>query len=180
MSDDVDDGAGDKAPRDRSELSALRIVEADLENPAHQAAVLELTRSYAREPIGNDGDLPAEVQQVLVERLRAHPTTIIMLAFDDERPIGIATSFLGFSTFAGRPLMNIHDVHVIRPAQRRGVARRLLEAVETKAREFDCCKLTLEVYEDNVAARALYRKTGFVSDPGRAPQRKNLFQQKAL
>jgi ribosomal protein S18 acetylase RimI-like enzyme len=180
MSDALDDAAGDETPRDRSELSALRIVEANLDRPAHQAAVLELTRSYAREPIGNDGDLPAEVQRVLVERLRAHPTTIIMLAFDDERPIGIATCFLGFSTFAGRRLMNIHDVHVIRPAQRRGVGWRLLEAVEAKARELECCKLTLEVYEDNAAARALYRKFGFVSDPGREHERMNLFQQKPL
>jgi hypothetical protein len=74
----------------------VRIIEANLDDLGHQAAVLELTRSYAREPIGNDGDLPIEVQRVLVERLRAHPTTIIMLAFDDERPIGIATCFLGF------------------------------------------------------------------------------------
>jgi GNAT superfamily N-acetyltransferase len=161
-------------------MCAVRIIQADLDNPVHQAAVLELTRSYAREPIGNDGDLPDEVQRVLVERLRAHPTTIIMLAFDNERPIGIATCFLGFSTFAGRPLMNIHDVHVIRPAQRRGVARRLLGAVEAKARQLDCCKLTLEVYEDNTAARALYRKIGFVSDPGRKTERMNLFQQKPL
>jgi GNAT superfamily N-acetyltransferase len=161
-------------------MCAVRIIQADLDNPVHQAAVLELTRSYAREPIGNDGDLPDGVRRVLVERLRAHPTTIIMLAFDDERPIGIATCFLGFSTFAGRPLLNIHDVHVIRPAQRRGVARRLLDAVEAKARQLGCCKLTLEVYEDNTAARALYRSYGFISDPCRQPERMNLFQQKPL
>jgi ribosomal protein S18 acetylase RimI-like enzyme len=76
--------------------------------------------------------------------------------------------------------VNIHDVHVIGTAQRRGVARRLLEAVEAKARQLDCCKLTLEVYEDNTAARELYRSYGFVSDPGREPERMNLFQQKPL
>jgi ribosomal protein S18 acetylase RimI-like enzyme len=89
-------------------------------------------------------------------------------------------AFSAFSTFAGRPLLNIHDIHVIRPAQRRGVGRRLLEAVEAKARQLDCCKLTLEVYEDNTAARELYRKFGFVSDLGREPERMNLFQQKPL
>jgi ribosomal protein S18 acetylase RimI-like enzyme len=36
------------------------------------------------------------------------------------------------------------------------------------------------VYEDNTAARELYRKFGFVSDLGREPERMNLFQQKPL
>jgi ribosomal protein S18 acetylase RimI-like enzyme len=180
MNGAIDDPPGEAAHDDRTAPRGLCIVEADLNNPAHQAAVLELTRSYAREPIGNNGDLSDDVQRVLVERLRAHPTTIIKLAFDDQRPIGIATCFLGFSTFAGRPLLNIHDLHVIRPAQRRGVACRLLEAVEARARQLNCCKLTLEVYEENAAARALYRKFGFVSDPGRQTERMNFFQQKPL
>ncbi len=37
----------------------------------------------------------------------------------------------------------------------------LLDRIEGKARALNCCRLTLEVREDNHPARALYRKAGF-------------------
>ena len=37
----------------------------------------------------------------------------------------------------------------------------LLERIEAKARELKCCRITLEVREDNRVARRLYRKVGF-------------------
>jgi len=39
----------------------------------------------------------------------------------------------------------------------------LLDAVEKEARGLGCCKLTLEVQENNHAALALYKSFGFVS-----------------
>ena len=39
-------------------------------------------------------------------------TTLILLADQAADAIGIAVFFRGFSTFAARPLMNIHDLHV--------------------------------------------------------------------
>ena len=104
---------------------------------------------------------------------------MVFLAFDGDRPVGIANCFLGFSTFRARPLVNIHDLHVLPSHQRRGVGRRLLEAVEARARALDCCKLTLEVQEGNVGAQALYASFGFeearYGDAGAA-----LFRVKAL
>ena len=41
----------------------------------------------------------------------------------------------------------------------------LLGAVEQIAVEHDCCRLTLEVYDDNASARRAYQKYGFVRDP---------------
>jgi len=42
-----------------------------------------------------------------------------------------------------------------------GIGGMLLERVEAKARELNCCRITLEVREDNRVARSLYRKVGF-------------------
>ena len=42
-----------------------------------------------------------------------------------------------------------------------GISQRLLAAVEQLAREQNCCKLTLEVLDGNVAARRAYAKYGF-------------------
>jgi ribosomal protein S18 acetylase RimI-like enzyme len=58
-------------------------------------------------------------------------------------------------------LLNIHDLAVLPEHRGRGVGRALLAAVEEHARRKGCCKLTLEVQDDNPRARALYDKFGF-------------------
>lgn len=58
-------------------MAELSIVQADLDDARHQAAILELTRAYARDPMGNGRDLPEEVQRHLVPRLRAYPTSLV-------------------------------------------------------------------------------------------------------
>jgi ribosomal protein S18 acetylase RimI-like enzyme len=158
----------------------VQVVRADLGHTRHQAAVLEMTRAYARDPMGNGRDLPDEVQQALVPGLRAHPTTMIFLAFDGESAVGIVTAFIGFSTFAARPLVNIHDLHVRPEHQGRGIARRLLEAVEGEARALGCCKLTLEVQENNHGAQALYQSLGFTGGQYEPAAGAVLFRQKIL
>ena len=49
-----------------------------------------------------------------------------------DNPVGAAVCFIGFSTFAAKPLINIHDFVVLPAARGKGVGRRLLEAVEKK------------------------------------------------
>ena len=161
-------------------MDAFRVVEADLGDPVHRAAVLDLTRAYARDPMGNGRDLPDEVQRVLVDRLRAHPAALVILAFEAARPVGIATCFAGFSTFSARPVINIHDLHVIATHQRRGLGRRLLEAVENKARALGCSKLTLEVQEHNRPALALYGRLGFTDGRYEPQAGRVLFREKRL
>ncbi len=139
----------------------IELVEADLTRHDHQQAVVELTMAYALDPMGNGGPLPDETLGRLIAGLREHPTTLIFLAYRDGQPVGIATCFVGFSTFAARRLINIHDLAVV-PAQRgAGVGRLLLDAVCRKARQLDCCKVTLEVQENNRRARSVYEAAGF-------------------
>lgn len=142
----------------------MEIVEADLARPTHQQAVLALTDAYARDAMGNGEPLAADVLARLVPSLRAHPTTLIFLAYADVEPVGIATCFLGFSTFAARPLLNVHDLAVLPAHRGRGIAQQLLAAAQTKARMLGCCKLTLEVQENNYAARRLYARAGFAQN----------------
>lgn len=151
----------------------LRVLEADLDHPAHARAVTEMLAAYALEPMGNGGPLPDGVLERLVPALRAHPTTIIFLAFDGDRPVGIATCFVGFSTFAAKRLINIHDLAVIPSHRGRGLSRALLDAVEAKARALDCARITLEVLEGNDHARRIYHAAGFThgkpGDPAGGP-----------
>jgi GNAT superfamily N-acetyltransferase len=141
--------------------SEVRIVEADLARTEHQSAVLAMLDAYSADPMGDGHPLSDDVRANLIAGLRAHPTTLLFLAFNAGEPAGIATCFRGFSTFAARPLINVHDFYVLPALRGRGIGRMLMAAVERKARETGCCKLTLEVQEGNSCARRLYEKCGF-------------------
>ena len=140
---------------------SIEIVEADLTLPEHQRAVLAMVDAYSRDAMGNAKPLEPDVRSRLIPGLQKHPTTMIFLAFDCDRPVGAAVCFLGFATFAAKPLINIHDFVVLPESRGKGVGRRLLQAVEEKARQLDCCKLTLEVMDNNHRALRMYEAAGF-------------------
>ena len=140
---------------------SIRIVEADLSLAEHQEAVLAMVDAYSRDAMGNGKPLDQDVRTRLIPGLRRHPTTLIFLAFDGVQPIGAAVCFIGFSSFAAKPIINIHDFVVLPASRGKGIGRRLLEAVEAKARELGCCKLTLEVMDKNHQAIRMYLAAGF-------------------
>ena len=141
--------------------AGIVVVEADLECPGHRRAIVELTAAYARDAMGNDGPLPGAVLDALIPGLRAHPTTLVLLAFVGADIVGIATCFRGFSTFAARPILNLHDVFVLERHRGRGIGRALVLSAEAAAVRLGCAKLTLEVQEHNRRARRLYESVGF-------------------
>jgi ribosomal protein S18 acetylase RimI-like enzyme len=141
--------------------SEIKVIDADLANPAHANALVEMLDGYMRDPM-EGGQPPSEkIKRDLVPGLRKHPACYVMLAFDGVRPVGFAICFTGFSTFNARPLLNIHDIYVDASTRGKGIGKLLLERIETLARSLDCCRLSLEVREDNRVARGLYRKFGF-------------------
>jgi GNAT superfamily N-acetyltransferase len=142
--------------------ATIDVVEAVLTCPEHEDAIREMLDAYASDPMGGGRPLEDDVRERLVPALREHPTTLILLAYDGARPVGIATCFRGFSTFAARPLLNLHDLAVVPEYRGKGVGRMLLTAVEEKARALGCTKVTLEVLEAN-PARKLYEAMGYAS-----------------
>jgi len=140
---------------------SIEIHEANLAEPADAEALLELLDSYARDPMGGGAALDPEARRRLVPGLREQPSALVLLARDHGKAVGIATCFFGFSTFAARPLLNVHDLAVAPEFRGRGIGRALLVAAEQRARARGCAKLTLEVREDNALARGLYAASGF-------------------
>lgn len=142
-------------------MSNIEIITADLDLEAHQQAVEDLLEAFSRDAMGNSRPMAPDVRARLIPGLRSHPTTLIFLAFMAGRPVGLAVCFHGFSTFAAKPLINIHDFVVLPDTRGRGIGRRLLTAVEQTARDRGCCKVTLEVQENNRRARRIYAAAGF-------------------
>jgi GNAT superfamily N-acetyltransferase len=141
----------------------IEVVRARYGNPAHAAALLELLDAYARDPAGGGEPLDEFARDNLIAELSARPFVFSVLAFDGDTPVGLVNAIEGFSTFACRPLVNVHDVVVAASHRGHGIAAQLFAEVEAIARERGACKLTLEVLDGNTSARALYRRLGFAA-----------------
>ncbi len=140
---------------------AITIREADLADPVEGEGLVEVLDSYARGPGGQNAPLAAEVRARLISGLRAHPTALPLVAVSGSTIVGAAVCVWGYSTFAARPLLNIHDFVVLPEFRGQGIGRQLLDDVEGRARARGCCKVTLEVHESNEGAKRLYRDVGF-------------------
>jgi GNAT superfamily N-acetyltransferase len=139
----------------------IDILLADYRNPAHARALVELLDSYARDPAGGGTPLAPEVLAELPEALASRPQAFSVLACDGDLPIGLVNCIEGFSTFACRPLVNVHDVVVLASHRGQRVAQRMLMRVEEEARARGACKLTLEVLSGNRSALRAYKREGF-------------------
>jgi ribosomal protein S18 acetylase RimI-like enzyme len=140
---------------------SVLVREADFDADRDVDGFIAILDSYASSPVGGGRPLSPDVRERVVPMLRQHPTSLVLLAFIGDEPVGIAVCFFGLSTFRARPLLNIHDLAVLPQYRGEGVGTALLNAVEERARRKGCCKLTLEVLDDNTRARGLYRRFGF-------------------
>lgn len=141
---------------------------ADYGDAADLDRVIRLLDAYACDPMGGGEALAEAVKTALRRDLPAIPGAFAVLAFEGGEAVGAAVCFMGYGTFAAKPLVNVHDLSVLPEHRGKGVGAALLRGVEARARELGCGKVTLEVRDDNPAAR-LYRREGFTD--GDAPMR---------
>ena len=142
-------------------MSDIVVVQADYSNPVHAQAVRDVLNHYAKDPMGGGEALSAQVLEALPAELAKRAHAFSVLAFVDDVAAGLVNCFEGFSTFAGKPLVNVHDVSVVDTFRGLGLSHKMLAKVEDIARERGCCKITLEVLEGNPVAQGAYRKFGF-------------------
>jgi ribosomal protein S18 acetylase RimI-like enzyme len=138
-----------------------KVVLANLDDEAHQAAIVAMLDMYCRDEFGDGQPLSTAARERLIPGLQKHGGARVFLAYEADRPVGLAICLLGFSTFRGLAVLNIHYIAVDPSFRGRGVGRELLAAVEAHARELGCGKVTLEVRSDNARAMAAYRRAGF-------------------
>lgn len=161
-------------------MPVIDVLEADLGRPEHAAALVTLLSQYASDPMGGGVDLEAHVKATLASELHRRNTAHVVLAYVDGVPSGLMICIEGFSTFACKPLLNIHDVMVVEAQRGRGLFGRMLTKVEDIATRLGCCKLTLEVLEGNHTARSAYARAGFAGYELDPELGKAMFWQKKL
>jgi len=158
----------------------VQVIPVDLYDHAQAESWLALLDHYAQDPMGGGDGLSDFAKLNLVSSIREVPGYHGAIAWLDGEAVGQINCFAGFSTFAARPLLNIHDIVVHASVRGRGIGQALLAWAEQRAGELGCCKLTLEVLSNNARAMASYERAGFapyVLDPAAGQA---LFLQKYL
>lgn len=158
----------------------ILVLQASYTNPVHAQAIGRLLNHYAEDPMGGGHSLPLDLLQQLPAELAKRAHAFSVLAFVNGEPAGLINCFEGFSTFACRPLINVHDVVVMSQFRSFGLSQKMLHKVEEIARQRGCCKITLEVLEGNEVAQAAYRKFGFDDSKFDPSYGKMLFWNKTL
>ena len=139
----------------------LTVVPANCSDATHMAALVDLLDAYARDPMGGGEALSEFARQNLPKALAQRANMFSVLAFYGQLPVGLINCVEGFSTFACRPLVNVHDVVVLASHRGQRVAEKMLALVEQLSIQRGACKLTLEVLAGNLGAQKLYRRVGF-------------------
>ena len=148
-------------------ISEVTVCRADYANPSHAAAVVQLLDAYASDPMGGSEGLSDFAKAHLIPSLAARPQAYSVLAYSGGEATGVAVGLVncieGFSTFACRPLVNVHDVAVLAAHRGQRIADQMLALCEAIARERGACKLTLEVLQGNAGAVRAYQRFGFAA-----------------
>ena len=139
----------------------LNICLANYADPLHAQAMVHLLDAYAQDPAGGGKALSAFTKANLISELAKRPQAFSVLAFDGSLPVGLVNCIEGFSTFACKPLVNVHDVVVLASHRGQRVGEQMLALVGQIAQQRGACKLTLEVLSGNPSAIKLYERIGF-------------------
>lgn len=139
----------------------VKIVNVDFNNKNQCDDLVYLLNDYALDPMGGGEVLSNKVKENLAEGLHKFPTAFSLICYVDGEPAGLVNAIMGFSTFKCMPLINIHDLTVVKKFRGLSLSQRLLDEVEIIAKAKQCCKVTLEVLEGNEIAKNAYAKFGF-------------------
>jgi len=88
----------------------------------------------------------------------------LIVALDGDTVVGMITA-LDYVHPDKAPQLWINEVGVAPSHQRRGIARRLLDAMLAHGRGLGCTEAWLGTEERNLAARGLYESTGAAPEP---------------
>ena len=84
----------------------------------------------------------------------------VLLAFEEESPVGFAVYFYNFSTWLGRPGLYLEDLFVKPEKRGKGYGRALLVELAKIARDRGCGRMEWAVLDWNEPAIKFYRALG--------------------
>ena len=121
--------------------------------------ILQLIRdlaTYERAP----NEVTATEEQLVDVLFGEKPAAEVLLAFENETPVGFAVFFQNFSTWLGRPGLYLEDLFVKLEQRGKGYGRALLVHLAKIARDRGCGRMEWAVLNWNDPAIQFYRKLG--------------------
>ncbi|HMF45908.1 MAG TPA: GNAT family N-acetyltransferase [Candidatus Udaeobacter sp.] len=121
--------------------------------------ILELIRDLATYERAPD-EVVATGEQLTDVLFGERPVAEVLLAFEEEFPIGFAVYFYNFSTWLGRPGLYLEDLFVKPEKRGKGYGRALLVELAKIAGDRGCGRMEWAVLDWNEPAIKFYRALG--------------------
>jgi GNAT superfamily N-acetyltransferase len=121
--------------------------------------ILQLIRdlaTYERAP----NEVTATEEQLVDVLFGEKPAAEVLLAFENETPVGFAVFFRNFSTWLGRPGLYLEDLFVKPEKRGKGYGHALLVDLAKIARDRGCGRMEWAVLDWNDPAIEFYHKLG--------------------
>ena len=99
----------------------------------------------------------------LTERVQ-RDESILILARDDGRCVGLVQVYPAFSSTVLAPIWILNDLYVVEAARGSGVVDQLLTTTAALAQEAGCVAIELATQHTNTRAQAVYARHGYVVD----------------
>src|SRR5438105_7538876 len=112
--------------------------------------------TYERAP----DEVSATEEQLVEVLFGERPAAEVLLAFEEESPVGFAVYFHNFSTWLGRPGLYLEDLFVKPDKRGKGYGRALLVELAKIARDRGCGRMEWAVLDWNEPAIKFYRTLG--------------------
>lgn len=144
-----------ESPETMPNITTRQAVFADLEA---LAALFDRYRQFQ----GKASD-PAAARAFLQARFD-HGESVVFMAHEGPLPLGFAQLYPSFSSTSLARVFVLNDLFVHELGRRKGVASKLLAAVEDYAWSHGAARITLNVARDNPSAQALYEARGWHQD----------------
>ena len=111
-------------------MTTVKFSKLDYANAEDARILIEMLDAYACDPMGGGEPLSQYSRENLPAAMAATPGAFTIVAYLEGSPVALANCFTALSTFAAKPLVNIHDLAVIESGRGKGIATALLDAVE--------------------------------------------------
>ena len=121
--------------------------------------ILQLIRNLATYERAPD-EVVATEEQLVDVLFGERPVAEVLLAFEEESPVGFAVYFYNFSTWLGRPGLYLEDLFVKPDKRGKGYGRALLVELAKIARDRGCGRMEWAVLDWNEPAIKFYRALG--------------------
>ena len=111
---------------------------------------------------GKDSDMAAA--RVFLQARFDHGESVVFMAHENSVPLGFAQLYPSYSSTSLARVFILNDLFVHDRARRKGVASKLLAALEGYAWSHGAARVTLNVAKDNERGQALYEGRGWSRD----------------